>query len=166
LPFTPFHLGPALAIGLPLRKIIHTPTFIIANLIIDIEPFTVMILRLRYPLHGYLHTFISAIIVGILLGYFMYKLEKLLHELYDELLLTPIYHRNLKPYIIAGTTGTVIHVLLDSPMYYDIKPFCPLTINPLFNPELTIIIYELCGLMFIAGIIYYILLLIMYKGKH
>jgi len=48
MPFTPFHLGPALTIGLPLRRFIHAPTFIVANVIVDVEPFLVMVLGLNY----------------------------------------------------------------------------------------------------------------------
>lgn len=38
MPVTPFYLGPALATGLPLRKFIHAPTFIIADIILDLDP--------------------------------------------------------------------------------------------------------------------------------
>jgi len=51
MPFTPFHLGPALGLGLPLRRYVYVPTFILANVIVDVEPFLVLFLGLRYPLH-------------------------------------------------------------------------------------------------------------------
>ena len=89
MPFTPFHLGPALGLGLPLRKYIHAPTFIVANVAVDIEPFLVFLLRLNYPLHGYLHTFLSAFFFGLAIGFAMFYLEKFLHPLYKTLLLTP-----------------------------------------------------------------------------
>ena len=79
MPFTPFHFGPALFLGLPLRKFMHVPTFILANVILDVEPFLILFYGLSYPLHGYSHTFLLAIVVGIALGYAMFPLEKTLH---------------------------------------------------------------------------------------
>lgn len=56
MPFTPFHLGPALCLGSPLREYIHAPTLILANVVLDIEPLIMLITGLSYPLYGYLHT--------------------------------------------------------------------------------------------------------------
>ena len=67
MPFTPFHLGPALGLGLPLRRYMHVPTFIVASVILDVEPFLVLQFGLNYPLHGYLHTFLASLFVGFLL---------------------------------------------------------------------------------------------------
>ena len=89
MPFTPFHLGPALALGIPLRKYVHAPTFILANVAVDIEPFIVLLLRLDYPLHGYLHTFLFALLFGLAIGFVMFYLEKFFHPLYSTLLLEP-----------------------------------------------------------------------------
>lgn len=82
MPFTPFHFGPGLGLGLPLRKYLHAPTFILANIIVDIEPFLVLSLGLRYPLHGGLHTFLLATPLGLIFGYIMFLLERFLHPLY------------------------------------------------------------------------------------
>ncbi|MCX8170580.1 MAG: hypothetical protein N3E47_01215 [Candidatus Bathyarchaeota archaeon] len=57
MPFTLFHLGPALGLGLPLRRRLHVPTLVLANVIVDLEPFFVLFLGLDYPLHGYFHIF-------------------------------------------------------------------------------------------------------------
>ena len=67
MPFTMFHLGPALAIGLPLRNV-HVPTFIVANVILDVEPLLVIFFGLNYPLHGYMHTLLLAFMVGSLVS--------------------------------------------------------------------------------------------------
>jgi len=158
LPFTPFHLGPALAFGLPLRKYIHAPTFILANIIIDIEPFLVIFLDLDYPLHGYLHTFIFAFMFGLALGYAMYLLERIFNPLYRALLLVPKEPLGIKSFIIAGFSGTLLHVLLDSPLYHDIKPLYPIALNPLYNPNLALAIYDICMFTGLIGILYYVYL--------
>jgi len=156
LPFTPFHLGPALAIGLPIRKYIHAPTFIIANVIIDIEPLLVILLDLNYPLHGYLHTFIGAIIVGLSLGYIVYLLDAMFNNVWNKLLLTPGSSTCLRQFLIAGISGTALHVLLDAPLYYDIKPFYPLATNPIYYSESNSMIYITCIILGIIGLIYYV----------
>lgn len=155
MPFTPYHFGPALGFGLPFRKYVHTPTFMLANVIIDVEPFLVLFLRLRYPLHGYFHTFLSAIIVGLALSYIMFLLERKLRPLYRLFLLEPDNPLNLKSFLLAGVLGTTLHVLLDSPLYGEMYPFFPSTTNPLYNPALSLEIYSFCVWMGIIGIIFY-----------
>ena len=87
MPFTPYHLGPALGFDLPFRKYMHVPTFLMANVIVDVEPFLVLVFGLRYPLHGYLHTFLLALFTGLALGYVMFLLERIFHPLYKMFLL-------------------------------------------------------------------------------
>jgi len=159
MPFTPFHLGPGLGLGLPLRKYLHAPTFLLASVIVDMEPFLVLFLGLTYPLHGYLHAFILAISVGLVLGYAMFLLEKFLQPLYKIFLLEAGNSLSLKSFIVAGGLGTGLHVLLDTPLYTDITPFYPITANPFYDPSLTPEIYSLCVWMGAFGIIYYLGLL-------
>jgi len=159
MPFTPFHFGLGLGLGLPLRRHIHAPTFILANAIIDVEPFLVLILELRYPLHGYLHTFLLAIPMGFAFGYVMLLLEKLLRQFYKALLLEEANGLKMKSFIITGGLGTGLHVLLDAPLYPDIKPLYPIKLNPLYNPDLIFEIYALCTLVGSLGALYYIALL-------
>ena len=159
MPFTPFHLGPALGLGLPLRKYVHAPTFILANVIVDVEPFLVLFLGLGYPLHGYSHTFFLAFFVGLALGYAMFLLEKVLHPLYKAFLLETGNDLSLKSFMFAGILGTTLHVLLDSPLYDDIRPFYPPAANPLYNPALSSQVYSVCVWMGILGLIYYAVLL-------
>jgi membrane-bound metal-dependent hydrolase YbcI (DUF457 family) len=160
-PFTPYHLGPALGFGIPLRKFIHVPTFILANVIIDVEPFLVLVFGLSYPLHGYLHTFLSIFLLGLTLGYVMFLLEKILYPIYKSLLLVPDQTLDLKSFLVAGILGTALHVLLDSPLYGEIRPFFPFTTNPFYNPALSMEVYSLCVWMGLIGIIFYVIPLIL-----
>ena len=159
MPFTPFHLGPGLALGLLLRKYLHAPTFLLSSVIVDVEPFLVLFLGLRYPLHGYLHTFVLAIPIGLLLGCAVFLLEKFLQPLYRIFLLEAGSSLRLKSFVVAGGIGTGLHVLLDAPLYADIMPFYPITTNPFFAPSLALEIYSLCVWMGVFGIAYYLGLL-------
>ena len=50
MPFTPYHLGPRLFVGLLFLGFIDFPTFIVANVIVGGEPFLVLTLSMNYPL--------------------------------------------------------------------------------------------------------------------
>jgi hypothetical protein len=166
MPFTPFHLGPALGFGLPLRKYLHVPTFLVASIFVDLEPFLVLSLRLDYPLHGYLHTFVVAFILGLVLAYAMFLLERILRPLYKTFLLESNATPKLKSFIVAGVLGTMLHVLLDSPLYDDIRPFYPLLANPLYHLASSSEVYGLCMWVGILGIVFYLGLLFfsVYRG--
>jgi membrane-bound metal-dependent hydrolase YbcI (DUF457 family) len=162
LPFTPLHLGPALAFGLPLQKYLHAPTFILANVILDIEPLLVMIFGLNYPLHGYAHTFLSAVIVGLLLGCVMFLIEAPLHPLYRTIKLETDKTLKLKSFLIAGVFGTSLHVLFDALIYSEMQPFFPLSANPLLTLHLSMYsVYFWCVLLGAFGLIYYGMLLVL-----
>ena len=160
MPFTPFHLGPALFLGIPLRKYIHAPTFILANVILDVEPLLVLTLGLNYPLHGYLHTFIAAISIGVIFSLAMFFLERIMHPLYKTLLFETDAILKKRSFLIAGVMGTMLHVLFDSPLYPDIKPFYPLAANPLYGSASSLEISLLSVWMGILGITFYLLLVL------
>jgi len=159
VPFTPLHLGPALTFGILLRKRIHLPTFIIANVYIDLEPLIVIILNLNYPLHGYLHTFLIAGLTGIGLGILMYFMESYLRPLWRLFKLEDSEpHYGLRSYFTAGFLGSIIHVFFDSPLYGDIKPFYPYLQNPLYD----LILDSGCYKATVATVFYITLLLSVY----
>jgi hypothetical protein len=65
MPFTPYHLGPALFLGLLFLRFIDFPTFLIASVIMDVEPFLVLFFNLNYPLHGFFHSLLGGTLVAI-----------------------------------------------------------------------------------------------------
>jgi hypothetical protein len=152
-------LGPALCVGLPLRKYVHAPTFILANIILDIEPLIVLLMGLNYPLHGYFHTFVAAIVVGTVLGFVMFLFERILYPLHRKLRLEQEATFKKTNFIVAGVLGTMLHVLFDSPLYGEIRPFYPFTINPMYGLVPSIEVYLLCIGMGVLGIISYLFLL-------
>jgi hypothetical protein len=156
MPFTPYHLGPAFALGLPLRKRMHAPTFLFANVVLDVEPLLVLLLSLDYPLHGYLHTSLMSILIGFILGYVMFLLEGHLRPLHMTLLLESGPGLDLRSFLFAGISGTMLHILMDSPLYDDIRPFYPSPMNPLFDPSLTFDVYNISFRMGILGLMFYI----------
>jgi hypothetical protein len=161
MPFTPFHLGPAIAVGLPLRKYLHAPTFIVGNLVLDIEPLLVLVFGLRYPLHGYLHTLVLAPAMGLLLGAVMFKLDGLMSPFYRKVKLETDKPLKVRSFLAAGVFGTVLHVLFDALLYSEMDPFFPLAVNPLLDLHLSMSqVYMFCVYLGFFGIIFYATLLV------
>ncbi len=128
MPLTPFHLGPGLLIGLLLLSYIDFTTFLVASVIVDVEPIVVIIFDLDYPLHGFFHSFLGGTIVAFLLAAVMSKIRESLSLLLSFFRLEQ--KLTFKKILLASLTGIYIHILLDSRMHRDIRPFYPLDFNP------------------------------------
>lgn len=157
MPFTLLHLGPALILGYLLRRRIHWPTLIVTSVVVDLEPLVVILFDLdNYPVHGYLHTFASSILFGSLVGVAMWLLRKYFSNLFSLLALATTSY-SLSNYVVAGFSGWFLHVLLDSPLYSDIRPFYPLNTNPLYCPNISGLVVKSCLCLTFVGILTYLL---------
>jgi len=155
VPLTPFHLGPALFLGLVFFSFLDFPTFLLANVIVDVEPLLVFLLDLDYPLHGFFHSFLGGTLVALLLAFIMMKIRGSFSDLLRFFKLEQKY--SLKSILAASLSGVYIHILLDSRMHLDIKPFYPLDLNPLLSRGVLVgfEIYTICIWTGILGIIVY-----------
>lgn len=127
MPLTPFHL----AAGLPARKFISMPAFILVNILIDLEPGLIMFFGmdgLGYPLHQGMHTFGGAslaVVVTLLLASHW------------------CFRKKIRQWILGAVLGGYSHILLDALVHSDVEPFAPfLAGNPMFldlDPSVTII---------------------------
>lgn len=156
MPFTPFHLGPAVLFGLLLFRYLHLLTFSIAGLIVDLEPFLVLSLDLDYPLHGFFHSFIGGSIAAIGLSLVMLRFEARTSRMMSVLKLEQ--KCSPKHVWLASFSGTYLHILLDSMLYTDIRPFYPLQINPFYisSTFAGFGVYAFCALCLLGGVILYI----------
>jgi len=156
MPFTPFHLGPALFFGLVLFAFIDFPTFLVANVIVDLEPFVVIFLGLDYPLHGFFHSFIGGTIVAVILAFVMFRLSNITERVMK------LFHleqtASWRRIMVASLLGVYSHILLDTPLYPDIRPFYPFDVNPFFFSDvfIAIYVYMFCIFSLLTGIIIYI----------
>ena len=155
MPLTPFHLGPALFLGLVFFSFLDFPTFLLANVIVDVEPLLVFLLDLDYPLHGFFHSFLGGTLAALLLAFIMMKIRSAFSGWLSFLKLEQEY--SLKSILAASLSGVYIHILLDSRMHLDIKPFYPLDLNPLLSRGVLVgfEIYTICIWTGILGIIVY-----------
>ncbi|MBF0484325.1 MAG: hydrolase [Candidatus Omnitrophica bacterium] len=155
MPFTPFHFGAHTLVALSFKKQVDIPAFILANVVIDVEPLLVMLFNFDYPLHGYAHTLLGASIIGLLWGIVAYMFRAPLGKMMNFLGLPA--SSSLIMSLLSGLLGGCLHVLFDAPIYTDIRPFYPLNINPLYGIISISQIYLLCKILFIPAIVVYFL---------
>jgi len=133
VPFTTYHLASGLLVGLFLKKRVNWLALLITTtILVDVEPILVVagVWRQWGP-HGVLHTFIASIPMGLASGALLYITKGALRSLRVKLYLES--DDDLKSYLVAGVIGWLMHVLLDAPLYYDIRPLYPLEVNPLLS---------------------------------
>lgn len=155
MPFTPYHLGPGLLIGLLFLDLIDFPTILIASVIVDIEPFFVLIFNLDYPLHGFFHSFLGGTIVALILTLIMTKVRNYFTPIMSFFKLKQKI--SFMRILLASLIGIYVHILLDSSMYTDIRPFFPFDFNPFYRTASLLGLTEtiICIWCFIAGLIIY-----------
>ena len=163
MPYTPYHFGPSAALAIPLHKYLDIPVFVLANVVVDLEPLMVIVFRLSYPVHGYLHTFLIGAIVGALWGFLYFIFLKLLKKIFLHFHLN--YKPPLKKLIISGIFGVWLHVLFDAFLYADIKPFFPLNANPLLGLISASAVYWIIRISFILALIFTVIVFIRWYKK-
>ena len=153
MPFTPFHFGPSACIALPLDKYIDVPAFMLANVIVDIEPLAVMVFKLSYPTHGYFHTFLIGSLLGVLWGAIAYSGKGIFQRIM-RLLWLP-HAVTLKKTLISAVLGVWFHVLVDSFSHSDVRPFYPFEINPMYGIISNATLCLICAVCFIPALAIY-----------
>ena len=165
MPFTPYHFGPALFVGLLFLGFIDFPTFLVASVIVDVEPFLVLVFNLDYPLHGLFHSFLGGTLVALPLALVIHRIRNKLSPLLSFFRLDQKV--SFKSILVAALSGIYIHILLDSRIYTDIQPFYPSTYNPLLTTGIFAGLdsYMYCIWSFYGAAIIYIIRLILICKK-
>lgn len=159
MPFTPFHLGPAMLLGFKYEKHVDLLSLVLASVILDIEP-VVNIITGKGAVHGFFHSFLGASIVGIIMVVILCTL--CLCRIVDKLrtFFRIEQKSSLKMVTCAVFFGIYLHVFLDSFLYPEIKPFYPSTYNPLYNHAFLVVsyitVYLLCSVALIMSYLIYI----------
>jgi len=115
MPITPFHFGPGAAIHSLAPGRISFASFCAANVLTDVEPLYYMVTQ-QFPLHRFFHTYVGATAMGVLTLALLLLLRRWPSSRWQP----------TSSAIAAGAfIGTYSHVVLDSVMHGDIKPFAP-----------------------------------------
>ncbi|MFX0186089.1 MAG: hypothetical protein ACFE95_23645 [Candidatus Hodarchaeota archaeon] len=161
MPFTPFHWG-ASVLFQALIIILDPVALFVSSIAPDIEGITALFIfpRLGLPLHGILHSFFGATILGLITGIsswasFKHFIPKIL-EITSTNLNLPQY--SLKISLLSAFIGTYSHIILDSPLYREMELFFPLKLgNPWYNIVPGNFVYFFCVFSFFLGISIFIL---------
>jgi membrane-bound metal-dependent hydrolase YbcI (DUF457 family) len=165
MPLTPYHVGPGLFIPLLLLNIVDLPTFLIASVIVDVEPILVLSLALQYPLHGFLHSFLGGSIVALVLAVVMFRFRKFFSQAMSFFKLEQKW--SITSISIASFLGIYVHLFLDAQMHQDMQPFFPLAGNPFLDqsPLSGLIPIIFCVWCFFGAIMVYSIRLAMFARR-
>lgn len=158
MPFTPFHLGPALFISLLFISLFDLPTLIVSSVIVDLEPFVVLLFQLNYPSHGFVHSYLGGTIAALMVALAMHALRGHTERIMRMFRLHQ--KTSFRNVLVTSFFGVYFHIFLDSFLYREMEPFYPLEANPF--PEtaslqtLYMIIYGFCVISFLFGGILYL----------
>jgi membrane-bound metal-dependent hydrolase YbcI (DUF457 family) len=154
MPFTPYHLGPALLFGVLLFPIVDIAALLLSSILVDVEPLYVIIFAPGLPYHGILHTYIGATGIAILNAVILWFLR----DWTRQILAIFKIDQNSSFIRIFGTSllGTYSHIFLDSFVYPEMNPFFPLMGNPFLGFVSSAAVYQFCTICFFLGVVLYL----------
>lgn len=131
MPFTPFHMGPALLLKPVLDRRFSLIVFGTAQVCMDIEP-GIGMLRGSAVLHGYSHTLAGATVIAFFAAIIGRMLATLVLSRWNaEVKHYRFFHLTesipISWPVALGSAffGTLSHLLLDALMHADMQPFFP-----------------------------------------
>ncbi len=128
MPFTVFHLGPALLLGLLLYRYLDFPTFVAANVIVDLRAAVIFVGLWEGQIHGPMQTFLGATLTALVLAAVMHRFYRPVQEVMQAFGLGQVRQR--RRILAAAVAGTWLHVVMDSMLWPDMQPFAPSAWNP------------------------------------
>jgi membrane-bound metal-dependent hydrolase YbcI (DUF457 family) len=147
VPFTPFHFGPGALVHCAAPKHISFLAFCGANVVVDVEPLYYMLTH-QYPIHRFFHTYIGATIAGLIFVLLFALVRRFAMPL---LRIVRLEDLRVRAVALGAFAGTYSHVLLDSMMHPDMRPFAPFSDA---NPLLTAVsLRALHGFCVVAGVV-------------
>ena len=159
MPFTPFHMGPALAVKAATRRYFNVPVFAFTQVGIDSEVLIGLPFRGDLTNHAVLHTLgggaLIAIIAILLLRPVIQPGARLWNHLAGVKPDSFMYMETRVPRsaaVISAVIGSGSHVLLDAMSHPDMTPFAPLAWGNPFSGALTSVqVTVLCLALWAAG---------------
>ncbi len=158
MPFTPFHMGIAFIVKPVAPQHLSLITFGLAQIPMDIEPL-IGLIRQSDILHGPSHTVIGAIVIGVFVALVSPPICRLILRRYnDEIMAYNVrwLSEPTEPTSLAiwsgALGGALSHIVLDSFMHDDMRPFAPFSdANPLLQTLSHDDVYRLCSILGIVG---------------
>ena len=172
MPFTPFHMGPALVIKALMQTSFSLMVFGWTQIVMDIQPLIVLITGQGH-LHGFTHTFIGASILAFIAGITGKYLAQFALNFVNKLKQNTTPKHGLKVIItwpvvmLSAFIGSFSHVLLDAIMHTDVEPFFPFTLNNEFLGLVSVLtLHKVCLYSGMVGTILYFIIHHFMLKKH
>jgi membrane-bound metal-dependent hydrolase YbcI (DUF457 family) len=129
MPFTPFHFGPGLLIKSLTGRLFWLTSFVVANVLIDVEVLYYLWMRSR-PFHRYAHSYLGGMVAGQLAGAGTYAAAILIARVWPGRWSFLPAGKSSKSTLLfqsiaAGLAGGISHIFLDSLVHAEIQPFWP-----------------------------------------
>jgi membrane-bound metal-dependent hydrolase YbcI (DUF457 family) len=148
MPFTPFHFGAGALVHSVAPKYVCFLAFCGANVLVDVEPLYFMVTH-QYPIHRFFHTYVGATIAAAVFVAAFSLAHGVAPRLLDALGLRKL---SVRAVALGALAGTYSHVLLDSMMHADMKPFAPFSdANPLLGAVFLSTLHGFCVLAGVVG---------------
>ena len=135
MPITPLHIGIPGIISHYFPRKVDIIGALIGAVIIDIDFF--IFLLLDTPVHGFLHSFLGALIISIILIIVIIYFKDPMYKLKEWFKWDP--ESNIISISSGVLIGTYSHIIMDALIYEDMSPFYPLKRNILFIDDSMII---------------------------
>jgi len=163
MPFTPFHMGVALALKPAAHRHFSLLAFGLAQVFMDLEPLVGM-LNAWPRLHGWSHTVVGALLIGgasaLIASLVLAPTLRFIHRKARENRLGWVFDPG-PPDRAAIWTGAMVgslsHIALDALIHHDMKPFAPFSqLNPLLGLLEHDTAYGLCAVIGALGALVWI----------
>ncbi len=132
MPFTPFHMGPGIAIKAVMQGSFSLMVFGWSQILMDLQPLFVMLTGEGH-LHGFSHTWVGATLLALaatLTGKYLSEIGLYILGLNRQWQIRITWWVA----VLSAFIGTYTHILLDSIMHADMVPGAPLfSGNPLLG---------------------------------
>jgi len=143
MPFTPFHMGPGIAIKALLQGSFSLMVFGWSQILMDLQPLLVLLTGEGH-LHGFSHTWVGATLLALvatLTGKYLSEIGLYVLGLNRQ------WQVRIAWWVAALSAfiGTFSHILLDSVMHADMVPGAPLFAgNPLLGRVSLSVLHQFC----------------------
>ncbi len=118
MPFTPYHLGFGV-FTYSLIMFLDPVALLLGTILIDIEPFFILVLGLNLPLHGILHSFLGVIILIFPVSF----ISQFMHRFFLGNFFKRSYSWKIS--FFSSFIGLFSHLVFDSFLYPEIMFFYP-----------------------------------------
>jgi len=156
MPFTPFHVGPALLI-FGVFAFLDPIALIYGSILVDLEPIFIVFFLRAGALHGPVHSIVGVILL-LPVVFAVTLITRRLFPFVDSLFVSKSKKFTYKTTVLSVLIGVYSHITLDSFLYPELNLLWPLPYwNPLLYRISGVLVYDFCIVAFVIGLLLFLL---------